>query len=319
MKPTLTMAMPAAALMLLTGCHHKDLLYEEPVNSGVKVVFDWRKAPQARPASMALYMYDASTGTPLRYMFTGREGGPITIPAGIYNGIGMNSDDTDWARFRNSGNIEEFELFTGDAGSLAAYGLDPSTLPRSRDAEDERMATTPGMLWSTRNDNIDLTDIIGETTVTLYPEEAVCHYTVDVEDVENINYVNGASVDGTISGMADGVNCGTRDATDEKVTMPFTLSTDKAQARLHAEFLTFGECSHIDCTHHLTVYLHLNDGTQWYADFNVTEQVTNAPDPRHVHIVVKGLKVPEPTAEGGGSGFVPVVNDWQAVGVDLKM
>lgn len=317
---TRMIVMAAAAALLLSGCRHKDLLYEEPLTSGVKVVFDWRKAPEAHPASMVLYMYDASTGTPLRYMFTGRDGGSITIPHAKYNALGMNSDDTDWARFRDSGDIEQFELFTGDASNLGAYGLDPSTLPRARDAEDERMAITPGMLWSTRSDGIDLTAAIGGvTTITLYPEEAVCHYTVDVEEVNNIRYINGASADATISGMADGVNCGTRDATDQKVTMPFVLSTDKENSRLHAEFLTFGECSHVDSSHHLTVYLHLNDGTRWYADFDVTSQVADAPDPHHVHIIVKGLDVPAPTGESSGSGFRPNINDWQAVDVNLKM
>ncbi|MDE7451813.1 MAG: DUF5119 domain-containing protein, partial [Paramuribaculum sp.] len=44
-----------AAVVSLSSCRHKEL-YEEELNyQEVEVVFDWRNAPDANPASMVLY------------------------------------------------------------------------------------------------------------------------------------------------------------------------------------------------------------------------------------------------------------------------
>lgn len=47
------------------------------------------------------------------------------------------------------------------------------------------------------------------------------------------------------------------------------------------------------------------------------EEFRNAPDPRNVHIVLDGLTLPKPLANG--SGFRPTVDDWQEVEVPLRM
>ena len=39
--------------------------------------------------------------------------------------------------------------------------------------------------------------------------------------------------------------------------------------------------------------------------------VDNAPDQRHVHIIIDGLDLPEPIENG--SGFDPSVDDWEVV------
>lgn len=157
-------------------------------------------------------------------------------------------------------------------------------------------------------------------TITLYPEELVCHYTVDVYDVENISGIAASSVDATLSGMAEGYGLGARCATDAKVTMPFVLSTDRTADRLHGEFLTFGECTHTTARHIMTVYMVLADGSRWYHTYDVTDQVQNAPDPRHVHIEVRGLPLPEPpTPKTGGTEMSANVNDWQVININLKM
>ena len=59
------------------------------------------------------------------------------------------------------------------------------------------------------------------------------------------------------------------------------------------------------------------DGSKWYHSFDVTQQVTDAPDPKHVHIVINGLDLPQPISEGGG--FVPSVNAWNDINISLKM
>ncbi len=301
------------------SCHHKDLYFPEPqLTSHLQVVFDWQKAPDAEPESMAAYLFDSDGHEPLRFIFDNKTGGEIKAPAGIRHILFMNSDNTDWICMRNNEYIETMELYTLDATGLAAQGLEIESVPRSRDAESERMASTPGMLWGGRSDGHNIIPNAGNQTITLYPDELICHYTVDVLDVDNIDGLASTSVDATLSGMADGYSLGGEAPTDSVVTMPFILSSDPAKESLHGEFLTFGECSHSTNTHLMTIYLLLSDGSRWWHTYDVTDQVSTAPDPRHVHIVVSGLPLPE-RPKGGGTSVSPDVNEWQVVNIGLNM
>ena len=69
--------------------------------------------------------------------------------------------------------------------------------------------------------------------------------------------------------------------------------------------------------HHLTVYAVLSDGSEWKHTYDVTEQVHTAPDPRNVHILLYGLPVPKPIANGGG--FRPNVSEWETEEENIEM
>lgn len=290
--------------------------------SEIYVAFDWRNAPDANPSSMMAYFFPATRGDAILYTFSNAEGGEITIPYGYYAGIGLNGDNTEWAGMRNTDDPESFEVYTRDAENLEAYGILSRSVPRAEGTEHERMAKTPGMIWSDRKDNINLSadddaDGNGVHTITFYPEEAICHYTVDILDIAHSEYLHGAEVDATLSGMGEGFLAGKHTATDVAVTMPFTLKSDTKANSLNGQFLTFGECCSTAHSHMLTVYVYLTDGTKWYHAYDVTDQVTSAPDPRNVHIVVRGLDLPQPIT--GGSGFQPDVNEWNNININLSM
>lgn len=301
-------------LALLASCEHKDLYFDSA--GQITVVFDWRNAPEANPASMVTQFFSEEDSQSLRYLFQGKDGGPISLPIGSFSAIAVNGDDNDWVRLRNVNDVENYETYTIDAQNTEAYGLSSRSLPRAEGTENERMAQAPGMLYTNRCDNIEHYDD-GTETVTFYPEEAVCHYTVDIYDVENLEYVNRAEIDGTLSGMAEGFNHGAKLPTDSHVTMPFVLTGDAAAKTLHAEFLTFGESPDDPGRHILSVYMFLTDGSKWYYNFDVTAQVHEASDSHHVHIVLRGLSVPHPITDEGG--FKPNVNDWQTEDIEMKM
>lgn len=309
-----------SSILLLTiasGCRHKDLCFDSGDTSRVNVVFNWRDAPDADPKSMNLTLFGFSDGDALEYNFSNKTGGEIKVPLGIYNSICLNSDFTDWARLRNKGTEFDYELFTADATMLEGMGIPVRAIPQE-DSENERMAVTPGMAWAHNVDNIDLTLPTEEKTIVYYPKEIVCHYIVDVIDVENPEYIGEARIDGTLSGMAEGYHIGQHATTDNTVTHPFLLNIDKASpSTLHSEFLTFGECNTRSLTHTLTLYLPLNDGSVRKYIFDVTNQIRNAPDPTHVHIIVKGVNIPKPIGHGGG--FIPDVNNWEVENIYIKM
>lgn len=317
MRKTFAILCSLAAMLLASSCHHKDLITELTPRVKINVVFDWRNSPDTTATSMALYMYDRSTGTPIRYIFDNPVGGPLSIPFGSYDGVCLDGDCADWADLHHTDDPELFELRTADADVLETYGIATHSMPRAEGTGAERVARTPGMTWANRQNDIELPPDLTEKTITFYPEEITCHYIVDIYDVENIAAIHGASLDATISGMAEGYAEGCHHSTDSHVTMPFVLTADATSQSLHGQFLTFGECCATKCTHTMTVYMILNDGSKMYYNFDVTSQVASAPDPRHVHIVIHGLTLPRPMTESGG--LRPSVDEWEAVYVDLHM
>ena len=86
------LAVAVLAVLSLTSCEHKDLCHDSLHVVNVKVVFDWRKAPDAAPASMSLYLFPTHGGEALRYEFTDRNGGIIRVPVGHYDAFCLNSD-----------------------------------------------------------------------------------------------------------------------------------------------------------------------------------------------------------------------------------
>ncbi|MDE7459916.1 MAG: DUF5119 domain-containing protein [Paramuribaculum sp.] len=305
----------------LTSCHHKDLLYDEPLTNDIEVVFDWRNAPDAQPNSMALYMFDEESGVPLRYIFTGRDGGTINLPFGRYNSLCMNADNTDWAVQQSTGDIEQFKTITTDVHVLPAHQIAIQSLPAGRADETERVAATPGMMWGHRVDGFEFRYTDTHKVLTMYPVEAVCHYTVDILDVKNIDALDETSVDATISGMAEGYLHGKGIASPEKVTNPFILTGNSREDKLSSEFLTFGRPSQPadDLTHTLTIYAILADGSKWCYTADVTDQVRDAPDPHHVHIILRNLTLPRNVQHTEGGAFNVDIDQWQTEHINLSL
>lgn len=317
--PSMLLAITIA--LSTTSCRHKGLEDFEPAAYDISVVFDWQKSPDANPASMAMYLFDASDGNSIRYIFDNRDGGPIRAPFGTYSALAMNSDNTDWVALRNTSDVDLFEARTLDLAMLSGQRLSTYSIPRARGTENERLAATPQMLWGCRQDEIKLADdATSHKVITLYPDEVVCHYTVIVEDIKNLGDAAGAQIDATLSGMSEGYCFGAGTSTDNHVTMGFTLAVNDSTDGLEGSFLTFGECPHNTASHTLTLYFVLSDGTHISYNYDVTAQVTQARDPRHVIIVVKGPELPAPVPSTGGTGgFIPKVDEWQSVDIDLDM
>lgn len=303
-------------LAVTSGCRHKDLYVVEGQTMLVDVVFDWRNAPDADPSAMVLRMYNRDDGSMMRYMFQNKTGGTIKVPYGNYDAICLNGDINDWAHLRNTDDIETYEVYTSDATELQAIGVNVASVSRDGESAAERMAQTPKTLLTDRQDRIELPVTTTRKTITLYPDDKVCHYTVDIYDVENTGNLHDTAVDGVLSGMAEGHLVGQKTSTDAPVSMPFLLSRSGDDS-LHAEFLTFGETAHGQNVHKLTLYIMLTDGSRWSQTFDVSQQIYDAPDPRHVHIVIRGVKLPDTISHSGG--LHPDVNGWVSERIDFQM
>lgn len=315
MKKILHTIAAAAVLAALASCEHKELCYDHPHTIDVKVLFDWRNAPGASPASMALYLFPEDGGEALRYDFTDREGGYIRLPSGTYEAICLNSD-TENITYRNTESRETFEVTTRTTtllSNLAVLGVRSESAPRAEGTEEERIALASDTLWTDRAGHIELNTT--ELTITLYPALSVYTYTVEITGGENLAYVSGIS--GALSGMAGGLSAGISAMTEERVTVPFDAAVSADNAVVTGRLTVFGHCPTERNTHLLTLYAVLSDGSKWYYTYDVTDQIHAAQGQREVHIALDGLPVPKPIINGGG--FQPSVDEWQDMDIPIEM
>ena len=305
-------------MLALTACEHKDLCFDHAHTVNVNVVFDWRYAPDASPASMAVYLFPADGSEPLRYDFTNREGGVIRVPIGHYDAICMNSDTRD-VFTRNTNTPQTFEIFTRPASLIAglfSLGVRADGVPRADGTENENVASPPEMLWTDNSKErivLRLTDV--SQTITFYPGQVVCNYDVEIRNAQNLKYTSGVSF--AISTLAGGYLPYINKVTEEAVTVPFDGMMHQENSTVTGATRTFGYSPTANRTHKLTVYAVLADESKWYYTYDVTDQIHNAPDPRNVHIVLDGLPLPKPIVNGGG--FKPTVKEWQSVDVNIDM
>lgn len=314
----------AVLQLFFTGCTHKDLCYDhnhDAVSASVKVIFDWKNAPDANPVSMSLYLFPKNGGSPERYEFTNKEGGTIRVIPGVYDAICINSD-TEGVIYKNTESSETFEVTTRTTEpltySMRSLGVPVGGVPRADAAGSERIAFPPDMLWGDSKTEILVPDSETETTITLTPRVGVCTYRIEIINAENVEYITGLSA--ALSGMTGGLRLASGTMTAERVTYPFDMTVSEDKTTVSGELLTFGHCPDTQEQHALIVYAVLTDGSKFaytYDAAEVTRQIHEAPDPRNVVIRLDGLKLPEPIP--GGGGFQPEVGDWQEIEEEIEM
>ena len=305
------------AALLLAGCEHKELSDGKPHMARVKVAFDWQHAPEAAPGSMCVYFFPQGGGKSLRYDFTDLKGGVIDLPAGSYDALCLNSD-SEKILFRNTDKRETFEIYTQETTLLSPLGLSAAEGPQP----EEPVVAIPEMIWSSTADNLAFTKDQAEYSVTFFPAEALSSYTFEIRNVENAE--RAGSMSASLEGMAGSMLLASRQPSGVRSTLPFEARLDKAKSTVTGSFLSFGHCPQSGDGHRFTVYVVLNDGSKWYYRYDATqvaEQIHSAKDPRHVHIVLNALKLPDMIGgDGNGNGgFTPDVNGWQDVEVPLDV
>ena len=313
MKKTVYFLLAAFAALFGASCTHKDLCYDHTHTSELRVVFDWNAAPDAAPQTMSLYLFPKTGGDVLRYEFTDRQGGTITVPAGLYDAICLNSD-TEQILFRNMNSWDGFEAYTRETNLLSTLGVRSDEPPRAEGTEEERIAIAPDRLWSDSAEGIEVLLEVPNQVITLYPSCAVRNYTIEIRNADNLKYVTGLSA--SLSGMSGGLLLGNRGLLPEPVTIPFG-ATAQDQMDVTGGLLAFGPAATPDGIHKLVIYAVLENGEKWYYTYDVTNQVRTAPDPYNVHVLLEGLPLPKPIVNGGG--FHPGIDGWKEVFVEIEM
>ncbi len=323
-------------LPLLSGCEHKELCYQHPHVGHIRVVFDWRYAPDASPAGMCVLFYPVGGGEPVRYDFRGTDGGEVQLRSGNYLVMCYNND-TEAVLFGGTDNFFDYSFYTRTGNVLEPiYGNAANYAPRT---DDERVVICPDQMWGAIATEVEVGDfgvrylshhdggratpievpITDEQVIVLYPHELTCTYTYEVRNVSNLKHVS--QMCASLSGMSGRLTMCNEMLDAESVTLPFEAFSD-GNSTIYGKFYTFGRSTDNPERNRLLLYIILDDGGKFLygsdADrFDVTDQVLSAPDRRHVHLIVDGLDLPQPIENG--HGFNPSVDDWQEVHEIIEM
>lgn len=336
MKMKLFLA-PLVFLTALCSCNHKNLCYMEMQKTKIVVEYDWRDAPEANPAGMCVFFYSMDNDNYYRFDFSNTKGGEIEIPVGKYLLITYNND-TELVRFSGTNHFGTHTAYTREGDILEPlYGNGVTSTAKA--LNNERVCIVPDALWGCHVSEVDITaggvsyiiypydDAMraeprpaGTTdtqTITLYPHDMLCHYSYEVRNVDNIEYISKLSA--SLSGMVPKLKLADESLDNETITIPFGGKVDVANKKITGQFLTFGHTDNNTIAHKMTFFVIMTDGSKYrienYDNLNVTSQVDNAPDRRHVHIIIDGLKVPHTKDDGGG--WNPSVDDWGVNNEDI--
>lgn len=316
--------------LAFSSCEHKDLCLHHPHTTKIRVQFDWQNVPGAKVEGMCVWFYPLAEGMyPSRYDFRGMAGGEVELEAGTYRIICHNNDsEVDLCQ-----GFEDFFshlVYTRDGDIFEpVYGNVSGITPRA--IENEHIAICPEMFYGYHVVDVEITgsgmsyvhdsgkdptkgEETGDQVITLYPAEEVCTYTYEIRNVQNIS--SATQMSGSLSGMAHGLYLGTEELEHNCVTIPFEAVSDGV-SNVTGKFYTYGHCKVHDERTIFNLYVWMKDGKKYYYSFDVTDQVDNAPDKRHVHIIIDGPEFPKPIEDG--SGFDVGVDDWDNVYEDIIM
>lgn len=341
-RPITRIIFSVLVFLLLASCDHKDLCYHHDHRITLRVVFDWRDAPEASPEGMVVWFYpmDNTNSDVIRIDLTGRNGGEVMVPPGRYHVITYNND-TELSRAGGSDAFITHHLFTRE-GSV----IEPATgtrsgnqPPRPAGTENERVVVSPDEVWGCKALNVEVTElglsylcfpleekddwyglppIVTEHVITLYPHDLVCHYSYEVRNVKNLESVTNMCA--VLTGMAPTLFLHNESLGTECVSIP--LPAYKADdTTIRGEFLTFGHHAGNEAPHRFGLYLWNSEGkTLFYGKegekFDVTEQIHTAPNRRRVHFIIDGLDLP-PVTSDEGDGWKPSFDDWDEVNQDI--
>lgn len=149
-------------IFLVTTCEHKELCFAHAHTTEMQVIFNWKYAPEAHPASMRLYLFPETGKEPLIYEFGNHMEGKITVSVGRYRALCMNND-TEFILFRNTDHYESIKAYLAD-------GAFPRPVPRAGNTGEQRVKFTPDKLWSDRMEEVEVVASAKEQTLTLYPK-----------------------------------------------------------------------------------------------------------------------------------------------------
>lgn len=296
--------------LLLAACTQKDLVYPG-IDKKVEVRFNWENAPDANPEGMSLIFYPADSESKLwRFEIAGREGGTIEIPQGNYHLLAVNND------------VRNVEYL--DTDNL--YGISANIPVKNDEAQP-----VGGMIY---------TGIIFDITVgpcgvryslpgggikecqagliRCSPVPVCTKYHLVVNGVEHANTIYRAYC--TVAGLPASISLMDKTTSGNSITIKAPLGKSSKATDLVSEYFAFPPYADNSPVYADIIF---TDGRDhfWRHQFDVTDQVVNAPDINDIYIYVSASDFPgfeNPIDPGGDGGIDVGVDGWNEINIDIS-
>lgn len=284
------------AAVFMPGCEHNELCYDHTHVTELNVEFDWSQAPDADPSTMVVHFFRPDGSLYRRVEFTQRTGGKVRLEAGEYRILFHNGNMETVYELGNS--HSDYALSGVSRSILGPMGREGDA-PRPPESADQLIFSAPDQVWAGSHSAIEILPGVAGQTVKLTPVEATMEYTVEITGVENLR--DDIDVSAAITGMsplyrlAEGCHGG------EAATLPISVER-VGDNTLVAHFRTFGHCPQTELAHTFSVYT----SNKFFVNYDITEKMHNAPDPRHVVIEIHGLRLPD-------AGMGTEISGWENV------
>lgn len=304
-----------AVAVLMGACDGRELCYDHSHVSPVMVEFDWSLAPDAEPMSMVVWFFSVDTDASYRFELTG--GGDrgsrgtfdsrIQVRPGTYRVLchnGSTDNNIEQGRY-----FDEYRLVTLTDDVLAPMNRnDNAPLPPSVASQPVRMQASATYAHALEGTVTVEPSATAEKHIRFTPVTVTAVYDVLITGVVNLRADTEASA--VITGLAEGWHVSEARPDGIQVTVPFGLNHCGSDC-LRGRLLVFGDNAQCDVRHYLRVYT----SYKLYYDYDVTDQIHNAADSKHIEIKVDGLKLP-----ASGDGMSPGISDWDdAEDVEIQM
>lgn len=291
----------------MTGCEHKDLCYDHGHSVEINVKFKWDAAPDADPNTMVVNFFSLDGKYVTSREFTSRDGGTVKLEEGEYMILFHNGEMDNVNEVVDS--YDRYSLNTNEETLLAPMSRNMKAPPRPETSAKEPVRTTAETVWAGKKEYVMIDRGKKGQVVELSPEEVTAHYTVEVVNVENLR--DNIDISAALSGLSERLNISSSSATGQPVTVPFSVERKDATT-IEARFLTFGHCPDDNTVSHI---LSIYTSSKVYFNFDVTDQVHDAPDDKNIYVRIDGLKLPV-----DGQDVSPSIDDWgDAENIDIDM
>lgn len=302
----------AAMAIAFGSCHHKDFCFHHPHGDiYVEVEYDDYGDPddithlRDQVKATRLMAYHEGTGEMVLAYDINRTLNKLNLSSDTYHFIAHN------AGTKEISFTDRSVYYSHGATTRGCDILEPlyqqANITSNVDLGNGQKVVIPcEPIWSigaeARKCNIG--DTIRMTAIPLH-----CRYSYEMRNVEGLENVSRMS--SFITGMSAGATLGSTQLHPTPVTVAVPASKSKDGKSVVGSFFCFGQNPLIDTRHRMGLFVELTDGKKYKLlegdHFDVTRQVTEAPNRRRVHIIIDGVKIP---GDGTGAGFEVEVNPW---------
>lgn len=299
------------ALMTATcGCEERPLCYDHSHKSPVNIEFDWSLAPEAEPSTMVVWFFpvDGSAGHRYEIIGDGRSSRAgfntsLNVPEGTYRMVCHNGNTDN--NIERGHTLSGYEITTYEDNVLSGLSNRADNAPRPDDTESQPVRAQASTLYAHTHEQT--ITIVANAPKPYYvcftPREVTYRCNVRITGVENLQ--PGLEASAIITGAAECWHAETQEPGGTLVTVPFPLAHCGSDC-LTGTVILFGYNEPpADFYHKLRVYT----SYKYYYDFDITDQIHDAPDPYNIDVKVAGIKLPDNPA--GGTGMAPGVSDWE--------